>query len=180
MLQAPSILAESGLIKVVPGLMIWTLICFAITFFVLRKWAFKPIQKAIDARRDKIREALEEADRARTEAEQFMAEQREALAKARADADEILTESRRVAESRERRLKEELDTERKRQLDETRKEIEAETQRAIGQIRTEVASLALEATEKVTGKVLSDPDQRRLIEQAIDELDFSALERETV
>ena len=177
--NAAPLLADSGLIKVVPGLMIWTLICFAITFFVLRRWAFKPIQKAIDTRRDRIREALEEADRARTEAEQLMAEQREALVKARTDAEEILAESRRVAESRERRLKEELDAERQRQLDETRKEIEAETRRAIGQIRSEVASLALEATEKVTGKVLTEADQRRLIEQAIDELDFSALERET-
>jgi F-type H+-transporting ATPase subunit b len=178
--NAAPILADSGLIKVVPGLMIWTLICFGITFFVLRRWAFKPIQKAIDTRRDRIREALEEADRARTEAEQLMAEQRQALVKARGDAEEILAESRRIAESRERRLKEELDAERQRQLDETRKEIEAETRRAIGQIRSEVAGLALEATEKVTGKVLTEADQRKLIEDAIDELDFSALEKETV
>lgn len=176
---AAPILADSGLIEVVPGLMIWTLVCFGITFLVLKRFAFGPIQKAIDERRDRIREALEEADRARAEAEQLMADQRQALTKARQDAEEILTEGRRVAESRERRLREELDAERRRQLDETRKEIEAETRRAIGQIRSEVAGLALEATEKVTGKVLTGDDQRRLIEQAIDELDFSALERET-
>ena len=76
--------------------------------------------------------------------------------------------------------KEELDAERQRRLEETRKEIDAETQRAIGQIRSEVASLTLEATEKVTGKVLTGEDQRRLIDEAIDELDFSALEKEAV
>lgn len=177
---AAPIVADSGLIEVVPGLMIWTLITFGITFLVLKRFAFKPIQKAIDERRDRIHQALEEADRARTEAEQLMADQREALAAARADAEAILTEARRVAESRERRLREELDAERQRRLEETRKDIEAETRRAIGQIRSEVAGLALEATEKVAGKVLTGDDQRRLIEQAIDELDFSALERETV
>jgi F-type H+-transporting ATPase subunit b len=177
---APTIVADSGLIKVVPGLMIWTLIAFGITFFVLRRYAFSPIQKAIDARRDRIRQALDEADRARAEAEQFVVEQREALAKARKDAEEMLAETRSIAEGQHRRLREELDDERQRRIEETRKEIEAETARAITQIRAEVADLALEATEKVTGKVLDDADQRRLIDQAIDELDFSALERETV
>ena len=177
---ASNIVADSGLIKVVPGLMIWTLIAFGITFFVLRRYAFKPIQTAIDNRRDRIREALDEADRARTEAEKLVAEQREALQQARVDAEAMLAEARNVADAQNRRLKEELDAERQRRLEETRKEIDAETQRAIGQIRSEVASLALEATEKVTGKVLTGDDQRRLIDQAIDELDFSALEKEAV
>jgi F-type H+-transporting ATPase subunit b len=180
MSSAVPLLSSSGLIKVVPGLMIWTLIAFGITFFVLRRFAFGPIQKAIDARRDRIRKALEEADRARAEAEQFVVEQREALAKARKDAEEMLAETRSIADGQHRRLREELDAERQRRIEETRKEIEAETVRAVAQIRAEVADLAMEATEKVTGKVLDDADQRRLIEQAIDELDFSALEKEAV
>ena len=175
-----TLLAASGLIEVVPGLMIWTLIAFAITFFVLRRFAFGPIQKAIDARRDRIREALDAADRARTESDRLVAQQREALAAARTQAEEMLSQARRVAEDQQRRLREELDAERRRRIEETRKDVEAETARAIGQIRSEVASLALEATEKVAGKVLDDADQRRLIETAIDELDFSALEKETV
>ena len=179
MLNAP-LLADSGLIEVVPGLMIWTLIVFAITFFVLRRYAFGPIQTAIDRRRDRIREALDAADRARTESEQLVNQQREGLAAARVQAEEMLADARRVAEDQQRRLREELDAERQRRIEEVRKDIDAETARAIGQIRSEVASLALEATEKVAGKVLTDADQRRLIEEAIDELDFSALEKETV
>jgi F-type H+-transporting ATPase subunit b len=174
------ILADSGLIEVVPGLMIWTLITFGITFFVLKRLAFGRIQAAIDARRERIREALEGADRARTESERLVVQQRKALAAARGQAEEMLADARRVAEDQQRRLREELDTERQRRIEETRKDVEAETARAIGQIRSEVASLALEATEKVAGKVLTEADQRRLIEQAIDELDFSALEKETV
>jgi F-type H+-transporting ATPase subunit b len=179
MLNAP-LLADSGLIEVVPGLMIWTLIVFAITFFVLRRYAFGPIQTAIDKRRDRIREALDAADQARTQSEQLVAQQREALNAARVQAEEMLADARRVAEDQQRRLREELDSERQRRIEEVRKDIEAETARAIGQIRSEVASLALEATEKVAGKVLTDADQRRLIEEAIDELDFSALEKEHV
>ena len=179
MLNAP-LLADSGLIEVVPGLMIWTLIVFAITFFVLRRYAFGPIQTAIDKRRDRIREALDAADQARTQSEQLVAQQKEALAAARVQAEEMLADARRVAEDQQRRLREELDAERQRRIEEVRKDIDAETARAIGQIRSEVASLALEATEKVAGKVLTDADQRRLIEEAIDELDFSALEKESV
>jgi F-type H+-transporting ATPase subunit b len=175
-----ALLASSGIIEVVPGLMIWTLIIFAIVFFVLRRFAFGPIQSGIDKRRDRIREALDAADSARSESEKLVAQQREALAAARTQAEEMLSEARRVAEDQQRRLREELDAERRRRIEETRKDVEAETARAIGQIRSEVASLALEATEKVAGKVLDEADQRRLIEQAIDELDFSALEKEPV
>jgi F-type H+-transporting ATPase subunit b len=175
-----SLVASSGIIEVVPGLMIWTLVVFGIVFFVLRRFAFGPIQQGIDKRRDRIREALDAADRAREESEKLVAQQQAALAAARVQAEEMLADARRVSEDQQRRLREELDTERRRRIEETRKDVEAETARAIGQIRSEVASLALEATEKVAGKVLDDADQRRLIEQAIDDLDFSALEKETV
>ena len=66
--QAAEEESSGGLIDVVPGLMIWTLICFAITFFVLKQFAFGPIQKTIDERRDRIRAAVDEADKARDEA----------------------------------------------------------------------------------------------------------------
>lgn len=174
------LLASNALIKVVPGLMIWTLVAFGLTLYVLKRYAFGPIQRLIDERRRRILETLEHADRARSEADQLLEEQRQLLAKARGSAEEILADARRVADAQHKRLRDEIDAERQRRLEETRREIQAETQRAIGQIRSEVAGLALEATAKVTGKVLSDKDQQRLIEEAIDELDFSVLERETV
>ena len=169
-------LASSGLIKVVPGLMIWTLIAFGVTFFVLKKYAFGPIQNMIDERRRVIREALDEADHAREEARRLLEEHRKLVASARHDAEEILVEARRIAESMRERVKEETEAERQRRIEETRKQIEAETQRALDAIRREVAVLTLEATAKVTGKVLDKDDHKRLIEDAIKELDFSALE----
>ena len=170
-------LAANALIQVTPGLMIWTIVCFLITLFVLKRFAFGPVQQMIDQRRERIRQSLEEADHAREEARNLLEEHRKLIAGARSDADEILGEARRIAEANERRMREELEEDRQRRLEETRKQIEAETTRALEQIRAEVAELTLVAATKVTGKVLDRDDQRKLIEDAISELDFSVLER---
>ena len=172
----PNVLADSGLIEVVPGLMIWTLVAFAITFFVLRKYAFGPIQKTIDERRDRIRQAVEEADSARNEARELLEQNRAILAQARSESADILAETRKVADAQLDRAKQEVEAERQRRLEDTRKQIDAETVRAIGQIRSEVADLTVEATQRVVGKVLDNEDQRRLVEEAVQGLDFSALE----
>jgi F-type H+-transporting ATPase subunit b len=166
----------SGLIEVVPGLMIWTLICFAIAFFILRKYAFGPIQKTIEARRDRIREAVEEADKAREEARVLLEQHRQLIAEAKTESAGILAEARKVADAQIDRAKEEAEAERQRRLEDTKRQIEAETARALDQIRGEVANLTVEATERVTGKVLDTADQKRLLDEAIAGLDFSALE----
>jgi F-type H+-transporting ATPase subunit b len=171
-------LADNSLIQPIPGLMIWTLISFGITFFVLRKYAFGPIQKTIDERRERIRQSLVEADRARDEARKLLEEHRSLIGEAKSQADEILQEARRIAEAQRERVKEETENDRQRRLEETRRQIGAETQRALGQIRIEVAELTLAATAKVIGKVLDEKDHRRLIEDAIKDLDFSALEKQ--
>jgi F-type H+-transporting ATPase subunit b len=169
--------AANPLIQVTPGLMIWTIVCFLITLFVLKRYAFGPIQKAIDERRDRIRASLDEADRAREEARRLLEEHRALIGRAQTDAEEILSEARRVADANERRMREELEEDRQRRLEETRKQIEAETRRALEQIRLEVVDLSLLAATKVTRKSLDDADHKRLIEEAVGELDFSVLER---
>jgi F-type H+-transporting ATPase subunit b len=171
-----SFLAANPLIQVTPGLMIWTIVCFLITFYVLKKFAFGRIQQVIDERRKRIREALDEADRARTEARKLVEEHRATMAQARGQAEEILAEARKVAESQKKRLRDELEVDRQRRLEETTRQIEAETARALQLIRSEVADLTVIATQKVTGKVLDAQDHKRLIDEAIGELDFSALE----
>jgi F-type H+-transporting ATPase subunit b len=170
-------LAANPLIQVTPGLMIWTIVCFLITLFVLKRYAFGPIQKAIDERRDRIRQSLEEADHARDEARRLLEEHRKLIDRAQTDAEEILSEARRVGEASERRMREELEVDRQRRLEETRKQIEAETRRALEAIRVEVVELSMLAASKVTRKSLDDKDHRRLIEEAVGELDFSVLER---
>jgi F-type H+-transporting ATPase subunit b len=168
---------SGGLIDVVPGLMVWTLIAFGITFYVLKRFAFGPIQKTIDVRRDRIRDAIDEADRARVEARELLEQNRAILAQARNESAEILAEARRVSDAQLQRAKDEAEVERQRRLEDTRKQIEAETARSIDQIRLEVADLTVQATQRVVGKVLDTDDQRRLIDEAIEGLDFSALQR---
>jgi F-type H+-transporting ATPase subunit b len=169
-------LAANALISVTPGLMIWTIVCFLITLFVLRRYAFGPIQAMIDERQARIRSAIEEADAARDEARKLLEEHRALIASARSDAEQILAEARRVADSTRERVREEAEADRQRRLEETQRQVEAETRRALEQIRNEVAELTLIAASKVTKKVLTDADHKRLIEDSIKELDFSVLE----
>src|SRR5690242_14122124 len=170
-------LATNPLIQVTPGLMIWTIVCFLITLYVLKRYAFGPIQKLIDERRDRIRQALEEADNARGEARNLLEEHRKLISQAKGEAEEILAETRRVAEVNSRRMREETEADRQRRLEETRRQVESETRKALEQIRVEVAELSLIAAEKVTRRSFADEDHRRLIEEAVGELDLSVLEK---
>src|SRR5207247_6315020 len=169
-------LATSPLIEPLPGLMIWTLVTFGLTFWALKHYAFGPIQKLIDERRDRIRRSLEEADKARDEARRLLEEHRALIGQARGQAEQILAEARRVAESQRKRVKDETEADRQRRLEETKRQIEAETQRALQQIRAEVAELTLVAAEKVTAGALDGEKHRQLIDAAVRALDFSALE----
>jgi F-type H+-transporting ATPase subunit b len=169
-------LATNPLIQVTPGLMIWTIVCFLICLFVLKRYAFAPIQQAIDERRERIRQSLEEADRARDEAHELLEQHKQLIAQAKGEAEEILAEARRVGEANERRMRDETEAERQRRLDDTKRQIEAETRRALDAIRSEVADLSLIAAAKVAGKSLDSEDHRRLIEEAVGELDFSSIE----
>ena len=167
----------SGLIQVVPGLMIWTIVCFLVVLYVLKRFAFGPIQKTLDDRRERIRQAIDEADHAREEARSLLEEHRKLIGQAKSEAEEILAEARKVGDAQRERVREETEADRQRRLEETRRQIESETKRSLDRIRTEIADLTLVATARVTGKVLDAEDQRRLIDEAIAELDFSALER---
>ena len=169
-------LASNPLIQVTPGLMIWTIVCFLIALFVLKRFAFGPVQKMIDDRRDRIAKAIDEADNARAEARVLLEQHRALIGQAKSESAEILSDARKVADAQLARVREEAEADRQRRLEETRKQIEAETVRALDQIRGEVADLTVEATQRVVGKVLNAADQRRLIDEAIEGLDFSALE----
>jgi F-type H+-transporting ATPase subunit b len=171
------LLATNPLIQVTPGLMIWTIVCFLISLYVLKRYAFGPIQKLIDERRDRIRQSLEEADNARAEARSLLEEHRKLIAQAKGEAEEILAETRRVADANQRRMREETEADRQRRIEETRRQVEAETRRALEQIRAEVADLSLIAAEKVTRQSFADEDHRRLIEEAVGDLDLSVLEK---
>jgi F-type H+-transporting ATPase subunit b len=168
----------SFLVKPSVGLMVWTLVVFVASMVILGRLAFPRIAEALDKRQRAIEDSIDTAERTKQEAEQLLAEYRERLTEARAQADEIVARAKKAADVHEREAKEHSKVARDEMLEQTRRDIEAETRRAIQEIRKEVADLTVRATEKVTRKSLDAGDQRRLIEEALSELDFSALSGE--
>jgi F-type H+-transporting ATPase subunit b len=169
--------ASSGSFLITPnvGLMVWTLLLFALSMAILAKWVFPRISAALDRRQHAIEESIDAAERVRREADQLLDEYRARLGEARQQAEQIIERARKAAEAHERESEEEAVARRERLIERTRREIEAETRRAIAEIRNEVADLTVLATEKVTRKTLTEADQRRLVEEALSELDFGAL-----
>jgi F-type H+-transporting ATPase subunit b len=169
--------ASGGSFLITPnvGLMVWVLVVFFISFFVLRKWVYPAIIAALDSRAASIESSIDAAEEARTKADEVLADYRERLKEARSQADEIVARARQTAEAHEREGQAQAKAQRDQMMEQTRRDIEAETRRAIQEIRREVADLTVLATEKVTRKVLTEEDQRRLIEEAMSELDFTAL-----
>src|SRR4249920_3055488 len=157
------------------GLMIWTLILFLFTMWVLSKLAFPKIQEALDRRAKTIAESLDTAERQRKESDELLAEYRERLTEAREQADDIMARARKAAETAETEAKTAGREKGEELVAAAQREIDAATRRSLEQIRKEVADLTVLATEKVTRKSLSEEDQRRLVEEALSEVDFSAL-----
>jgi F-type H+-transporting ATPase subunit b len=169
--------SSSGSFLITPdvGLMVWTLVLFGISMYVLRKWAFPRIAEALDKRQRAIEESIDDAARIREDADHLLKEYRERLRESRQQAQDILDRARQAAEVHERNATAEAQQQREKLMEQTRRDIESETRRAIDQIRREVADLTVMATERVTRKTLTEDDQRRLVEETLSELDFSAL-----
>ena len=168
---------EGGSFLVSPGLglMIWTLLLFLITMWVLSKVAFPKIQEALDKRAKMISESIESAEQRRRESDELLAEYRARLAEAREQADDIMARARKSAETAEAEAAAAGKEKREELVAAAKRDIEAETRRSLDQIRNEVADLTVMTTERVTRKSLSAEDQKRLVEEALSEVDFSAL-----
>ncbi len=172
---AAPLASESWLITPNVGLMVWTFVVFGISLYILKRAVFPRIIAALDERRASIDESIDAAERTREEADKILAEYRERLAEARAQSEEIVQRARQTAESHESEAKQrgqELLAEAAKRAE---RDIETATSRALDDLRREVADLTVLATEKVTRKTLNDADQRRLVEEALGELDFSGL-----
>jgi F-type H+-transporting ATPase subunit b len=168
---------EGGSFLVSPGLglMIWTFVLFGVTMWVLSKFAFPKIQEALDRRAKTIAESIDVAERQRRESDELLEEYRGRLAEAREQADDIMARARKAAETAEAEATSAGKEKREELVAQAKRDIEAETRRSLEQIRSEVADLTVLATEKVTRKTLSAEDQKRLVEEALSEVDFSAL-----
>jgi F-type H+-transporting ATPase subunit b len=172
---APVASSGSFLIKPNVGLMVWTLVLFGLSLLILWKLAFPRISAALDRRQRAIEDSIDAAEQTRREADELLADYRQRLAEARQQAEEIVQRARQAADVHERDATEQAKARREQLMEQTRREIELETRRAIDEIRSEVADLTVTATEKITRKTLTPEDQRRLLDEAIAELDFTTL-----
>jgi F-type H+-transporting ATPase subunit b len=142
---------------------------FVVFIAIIWKFAFNPISKMLADRKARIEEGLKDAEQARRDRENAEAERVAAIQEARREANEILSRAQKVAqESREADIAAtKADLERMR--DRAAADIEAEKQRAIGELRAEVADLALRAASRVVGETMTSEREKRLVEQFIAE-----------
>lgn len=152
------------------GLLFWKLIVFLVTFWLLYKYAWGPITKALQEREENIDASIQRAERALAEAKQVQADNEQARREAEQEAQRLLREAReetdRLRSDQVQQTREQIQHMR----DQAQAEIEREKDSALDALRAEVADLAIQAAEKILQKNLDVPSQRRLVENFIDDL----------
>ena len=155
------------------SLIFWEIVSFAILFFVLYKYAFPGILSVLEEREKKIKDSLDQAERHRAESEQKLREYEAKLAAAAKEAETILA----AAKERAQRLMEEneqrMTTEAERIKGDATREIDQERRRAIQDIRAQTTDLALLVAEKVVQRSLTEADNRRFADDALEALSKS-------
>ena len=169
----PVVAADNPLLKPSPGLMIWTIVMFFLTLFILKRFVFGPLGASIEKRRAHIQQSIDEAESSRDEAVRLLEDYKTQLADARKEADELRDRGRRDGERERAGIVSAAEGQRERILSDTQQQVEAQGRAALASVRDDVASIALAAAEKVTKKSLNDDDHRRLVEDALKELDLA-------
>jgi len=151
-------------------LLFWSAVSFAILLFLLKRYAFPAITEILDARERAITENLAKAERARKDAEQLLAEYQAKLKTAQQDATAMIDQARKqaqqVAEDNQRRVKEDTD----RMLATAREEMARERVRVSKELKDQAVELVIAASERILKRSLTDADQKRLVKDAIDQL----------
>lgn len=155
------------LVQLDPGLFVWTIITFMVLFFVLAKFAWKPLMKMLQEREEMIRDSLDDAEKAKAELEHLNKESEAIMTKARAEAQTILANGKAAAE----KVKEDTIAKAKEQaikiIKKTEKQIQIEKDKAIADIKQEVVNLSLSVAKKLINKNLNDADNKSLIEETL-------------
>lgn len=164
--------AESGnaLLQFEPGLMIWTVVMFAVTFIALLLIAWKPLLRALDERERRIRESLEKAELAKAEAERAIAENQANMEASLRRSQELVAEARQEADRVRTQAREEAREESKRIMEEGRRQLEAERRATVAELRQEAAGLAISAAEQLLKRNLGQEENRQLVEDFIKQL----------
>jgi len=160
--EAPA--GGGGLMSIQVNLMFWTLLIFVILYFILSKFAFGPITKAVEAREKALEDAIEGAKRDREAAAKLLADHQAAIDAARGEGQKMIAEGRAVAEKMRTDLLEQTRKEQQEMLERARREIGSERDKAVVQLRREAIDLALAGASKVIEQNLESDKNRKLVE----------------
>lgn len=165
-----AVAAEDGLFNINTGLSVWLLIVFALLVLLLGKYAWGPILKAVDAREERIRAAIDGAQDTRAEAQSLLAEQREQLAEARRQAGDIIQEGRAAGEAVRAEIEEKARAEARALVERAKAEIARERDAALEQLRRESVEVALAAASRLVSERLDEDSDRRVVERYLSEI----------
>jgi F-type H+-transporting ATPase subunit b len=161
---------EKGLLRVEPGLLLWTIITFVVLLVILWKAAWKPVVEALDARAEKVRSDIENDDISRQEAEKLLAQHKSMMDNAKNEAARIMSDSREAAEKMKNEIIEKATADARDLSDRTKKEIELAKDRALADIKAEVVNLSTEIAAKIINKNLNPDDQKALVEETLNKV----------
>jgi F-type H+-transporting ATPase subunit b len=153
------------------GTIFWTLVTFLIMVGILRRFAWKPLLGAIDAREKSIRDALQQADRDREQAEGLLKEQRDLVAEARRERAEAVELGKRDAEKVKDEILGKARAQRDQVLKQTAEQVEVGLRKARAELRATAVDLAILAAEKLLTRSLDDATQRKLVEEHLADLE---------
>ncbi|MCE1190062.1 MAG: F0F1 ATP synthase subunit B [Ignavibacteria bacterium] len=159
-----------GLLSVNPGLAFWTVLTFLLLLVILRKVAWTPILQALDEREAKIKESLEQAEKAQSEAKALIEENRQNMSKAEDEARKLLADAQKIAERNIEASRGEAKAQAERIIADAQQEIDRKKQEALNEIKGQIAELSVAIAEKVIRKNLSEQVQKDVIDQYINEL----------
>jgi len=165
---------DNPLVQPDPGLAIWTIVTFLVLLWLLAKFAWRPLLKALDARQDAIRKSLEDAEAARRAAEDANRSSEQILQKARAEAEAVMTASRSEAEKLREDIRQQARAEGEAIVKDARAQIDLETSRALRQIRGEIADMSVGIAEKLIRRNCSREANLDLIEEALNQMEAGA------
>lgn len=163
-------LAMPSFLEMSPGLIIWTLVNFSIFVFIIAKFFYKPMRSGLEAREQTIANAIANAEKANAEATRILAESKERIAGAQQEMMAIVREGKAQAEAMVRKAADDAEAVKQQKLVESQREIERQKDEAIKQLRAEVATLVVDATEKLLGRNLQGDDHKRIVEGYVNEL----------
>lgn len=153
------------------SLVFWTTTIFIIFFFLMRKFAWKPILGAVKSREESINNALAAAENAKNEIQNLKSDNEKLLAEARAERDTMMKEAREIKEKMINDAKNEAQAQGLKMIEQAKNAIASEKNAAMAEIKMQVSSLSLEIAEKLLKDQLSNKDsQTRLVEKMLDDV----------